>query len=234
MLLRGNHRDRWLLTYADFITLLFATFVLMYATAKAKEGAKLPLTEVPKLPLTEVPKLPLKEVPKPAPVLTTTVRSNLLADLQKSLGLEQQSAVVSISLDQRGIVITLDDRTCFRPGQARVEPPVIPMFEKVAGILAHYDNRILLEGHTDSVPIRTAQFRSNWELSTARSIAVMELMAGAAPLKRERFLIGGSADNAPVTSNRTEQGRAHNRRVEIVVLDNPATASAFPAATLAR
>jgi chemotaxis protein MotB len=117
-------------------------------------------------------------------------------------------------------VISLDDQSCFRPGKADLESAAVPMFKKVAGVLASYNNRILLEGHTDSVPIHTAQFRSNWELSTARSIAVMELMAAAGPLGTERFLIGGSADNAPVTGNETEQGRAHNRRVEIIVLDS--------------
>jgi chemotaxis protein MotB len=212
--LRGNHRDRWLLTYADFITLLFATFVLMYATAKAKEGSKI---------------LPAKAVPEAleqARPIKTAVQSNLLTDLQKELRLEQQSALLAVSVDQRGIVIALDDRTCFRPGQSRVEPPAVPLFNKVAGILSRYNNRILLEGHTDSVPIHTSQFRSNWELSTARSIAVMELMSGVSPdLRAERFLIGGSADNTPVTSNQTEQGRAHNRRVEIIVLDPPASGS---------
>jgi chemotaxis protein MotB len=208
--LRGNHKDRWLLPYADFITLLFATFVLMYATAKAKEGSN---------PLIHPAKPPARE-------LKTAVQSNLLTDLQKSLQLEQQSALLTVSVDQRGIIITLDDRDCFRPGQVQVEPSAVPMFEKVAGILARYDNRILLEGHTDSVPIHTGQFRSNWELSASRSIAVMEAMTAAAALRPDRFLIGGSADNAPVTSNQTEQGRAHNRRVEIVILDNPSAASA--------
>lgn len=205
MFLRANIRDRWLLTYADFITLLFATFVLMYATAKAKEGSK------------------VKPLPPPSP------QSNLLTDLRTSLHLEQQSALVTLSVDQRGIIIALDDRACFPPGQANVEAAAVPMFGKVAGILARYPNRILLEGHTDSVPIHTGQFRSNWELSTARSIAVMELMAKAGALGTDRFLIGGSADNAPVTSNKTEQGRSHNRRVDIVVLDaalaNPARAA---------
>lgn len=203
MFLRGNNKDRWLLTYADFITLLFATFVLMYATAKAKEGTRV------------VAHAATTKFEKPVPV-----QSNLLTDLQKNLHLEQEAALVTVSVDQRGIVIALDDHSCFRPGQAQLEAAAVPMFEKVAGILVHYGNRILLEGHTDSVPIHTPQFRSNWELSTARSIAVMELMSGAGPLGTDRFLIGGSADNAPVTENQTEQGRAHNRRVEIIVLDS--------------
>ena len=172
----------------------------MYATAKAKEGTKF--------------------LPNSLTTVAMPVQSNLLTDLRASLRLEQQSALVSVSVDQRGIVIALDDRTCFRPGQANLEPTAVPMFGKVAGILGRYDNRILLEGHTDSVPIHTAQFHSNWELSTARSITVMELMAGAGGIQTERFLIGGSADNAPVHSNKTEEGRAHNRRVEIIILDN--------------
>lgn len=198
MFARATHRDRWLLTYADFITLLFATFVLMYATAKAREGTKPGV---------------------PQPVAVRPFQSNLLTDLKKNLQLEQDTNLAAISVDQRGIVISLDDKTCFRAGQAQVETVAVPMFEKVAGILAKYNTRILLEGHTDSVPIHTAQFRSNWELSTARSIAVMELMASAGQIGTDRFLIGGSADNAPVTENQTEQGRAHNRRVEIIVLD---------------
>ncbi len=202
MLLRGSHRDRWLLTYADFITLLFATFVLMYATAKAKEGSN----PGPHL-------INQQAAAKPVP-------SNLLTDLRRDLRAEQEATLANISVDQRGIVIALDDHSCFRPGQAQVEAAAAPMFRKIAGILANYQNRVLLEGHTDSVPIHTAQFRSNWELSTARSIAVMELMASAGSLQTDRFLIGGSADNAPVTDNQTEQGRSHNRRVEIIVLDS--------------
>lgn len=206
MFIRGNNKDRWLLTYADFITLLFATFVLMYATAKAKEGSKPATLNHP-----------------PATQAVTPARSNLLTDLQKSLHSEQQSALLTVAVDQRGIVIALDDHSCFQPGRAQVQSAAMPMFEKVAGILARYPNRILLEGHTDSVPVHTGQFRSNWELSSARSIAVMELMARTPTLGTDRFLIGGSADNAPMTSNETEQGRAHNRRVEIIVLDSPSS-----------
>ena len=219
MFLRSNQRDRWLLSYADFVTLLFATFVLMYATAKAREHGTLPHTGT---------------LAASSPVTRTSssgngaapLQSNLLTDLQDVLKVEQKAGVVTLSTEQRGIVISLDDKLCFLPGQADVQSSAIAMFEKVGTVVEHYGNRILLEGHTDSVPIHNNQFRSNWELSTARSIAVMELMERKAALRPERFLIGGSADNAPVSSNETEQGRAHNRRVEIVVLDNPAPVAA--------
>lgn len=205
LLLRGNHRDRWLLSYADFITVLFAAFVLMFAAAKAKE-------HVGSQPGTGVPGVTAEPGGKP-------IDSNLLTDLRRTLQDEQKAGVVTVTVDQRGVVIALDDKLCFQPGKADIEAAAIPMFVHVGEVLARHGNRVLLEGHTDSVPIHNAQFRSNWELSTARSIAVMELLEGKTGIPGQRFLIGGSADNAPVAGNDTQQGRAHNRRVEIVVID---------------
>jgi chemotaxis protein MotB len=224
MFLRSNQRDRWLLSYADFVTLLFATFVLMYATAKARENGTLPHAG------TLAASAPATQTPSTSGNGAAPLQSNLLTDLQDVLKVEQKAGVVTLSTEQRGIVISLDDKLCFLPGQADVQSSAIAMFEKVGTVVEHYNNRILLEGHTDSVPIHNNQFRSNWELSTARSIAVMELMERKTDLHPERFLIGGSADNAPVSSNETEQGRAHNRRVEIVVLDSPPMAAALIAA----
>jgi chemotaxis protein MotB len=200
-----------LLSYADFITVLFAVFVLMFAVARARDrGGSSPA-----------------KAAKPAMAQPNIQRqSNLLADLHNTLATEQQAGVVSVSVDQRGVIIALDDKLCFRPGQADIESAAVPMFAKVAQILGDRGNRLLLEGHTDSMPIHNAQFRSNWELSTARSIAVMELMQAKANIPAQRFLIGGSADNAPVSTNSTEQGRAHNRRVEIVVIDGALPESA--------
>jgi chemotaxis protein MotB len=214
---RHNLKDRWLISYADFITVLFAMFVLMYATAKAKEQKRPVRTSSATTPATIVN-------PNP-PAVAAKPQSNLLTDLRDSLQVEQQNGLVTLSTEQRGIVIALDDRTCFQPGQATVDLQSVPMFEKVGGVLSRYTNRILLEGHTDSVPIHNKRFRSNWELSTARSIAVLELFEQRSNIPADRFLIGGSADNTPVSSNETEQGRAHNRRVEIVVLENAAPVS---------
>lgn len=229
---KGNSKDRWLISYADFITLLLAVFMLMYATAKAKEGH----LSIPGLPnqgqspaASTTPNPTLTPVPTSAPKPTPR-QSNILSDLQNSLQLEQQKALLTVTADQRGIVISLDDRICFTPGSADVQSEAMPMFAKVGKVLSRYDSRILLQGHTDSTPIHNGLFSSNWELSTARSIAVMRLMQGNAPLHPERFLIGGSADNAPVSSNDTEGGRAHNRRVEIIVLDDVGPAGSFSAA----
>lgn len=219
MLVRGNNRDRWLLSYADFITLLFAVFVLMYATAKAKERGG-PMHA------------PGAETNRPAKYHPPD--SNLLTDLRQTLKPEQDSGVVTVSTEQRGVVIALDDKLCFKPGQAQIETTAVPMFQKVADVLARHSNRILLQGHTDSVPIHNGQFRSNWELSTARSMAVLELMEQRPELVPQRFMIAGSADNAPVTSNDTEQGRAHNRRVEIIALDAAPGSDEHPVAFASR
>jgi chemotaxis protein MotB len=216
VLLRGTHRDRWLLSYADFITVLFAAFVLMFAAAKAKEHTG-PGSIGPASPAATQGQQQVQ--PPTQPNNIRPVDSNLLTDLRQTLDVEQKTGVVTVSVDQRGIVIALDDKLCFQPGQAVIESVAIPMFVHVGQVLSRHGNRVLLEGHTDSMPIHTAQFRSNWELSTARSIAVMELMEQKVGMAAQRFLIGGSADNAPVAQNDTEQGRAHNRRVEIVVLD---------------
>jgi chemotaxis protein MotB len=224
MFLRANQRDRWLLSYADFVTLLFATFVLMYATAKAREhgtSAHLSGASATAIPAIRAASGRPSRGPSSGSV---HLPSNLLTDLRNSLKVEEEAGTVTLSTEQRGIVISLDDKMCFLPGQADVQAVADAMFEKVGSVLSRYENRILLEGHTDSIPIHNNHFRSNWELSTARSIAVMELMEREAALTQERFLIGGSADNAPVSSNETEQGRAHNRRVEIVVLESPAPA----------
>jgi chemotaxis protein MotB len=91
--------------------------------------------------------------------------------------------------------------------------------EKVAAAIAKIPNPVRLEGHTDSRPIKTARFRSNWELSAARSIAILELLATRFNVPRTRLSIAGYADTAPVASNETEEGRGRNRRADIVILN---------------
>jgi chemotaxis protein MotB len=210
MLSRNNiASDRWLISYADFITLLFATFVLMYVAAKKNEQHGHPVHS-----------------PGISQQQAAPGTARLAKELSNSLSLEQSTHAVTLSSEPRGLVITLDERICFAPGQAQIQPAAAAIFEKIGHILERYPNRILLQGHTDSTPIHNGQFNSNWELSTARSIGVMQLMQQSAAIKPDRFLIAGAADNTPLSTNDTEQGRAQNRRVDVIVLDGAANAQA--------
>jgi chemotaxis protein MotB len=101
--------------------------------------------------------------------------------------------------------------------------------EKVAGALKVVENPVRIEGHTDSIPIHTARFRSNWDLSAARSIAIMEVLTNRFQISTQRLSIAGYADTAPVAGNDTPEGRARNRRVDLVILNNYALAKTEPA-----
>ena len=204
---RVSQRDRWLLSYADFVTLLFAIFVMMYAMRRRRNISR-------------------RTVPFAPPVVVSVVKPppppTLLDDLQAHLSGQEQEGFLTLSAEPRGVVITLNDETLFKPGEAQIRRSAESAFEEVGSVLARYPNHMLLEGHTDSAPIHNARFRSNWELSTSRSIAVMQLLEDRADISPDRFSIGGSADNAPVTTDRTAKGRARNRRVDIVVLEDSA------------
>ena len=147
MFLRTNQKDRWLLSYADFVTLLFATFVLMYATAKAREHGT--FAHVSGASATAVP-----ATRPPAPP-ATAVTSNLLTDLRSNLKVDQEAGVVTLTTEQRGIVISLDDKLCFLPGEADVQPAAEVLFEKVARVVAEYENRVLLKGRRIRFPFTT-------------------------------------------------------------------------------
>jgi len=216
MILPGSRKDRWLLPYADFITLLFAVFVMMYAMEKARDKQR--IVEVRQQRAAAVPPPP---VVLPLPSRLPSEESSLLGDLRTNLGVESRDGFLTLSADLRGVVIALNDLTLFKPGEARIDASAETSFDTIGRVLSRYPNRILLEGHTDSVPIHNARFRSNWELSTARSMAVMELLERSPDMPASRFSIGGSADNSPVTADSSEPGRARNRRVEIVVLEDP-------------
>lgn len=197
--MRRTHYDRWLLSYADFVTLLFAVFVVFYAV-KAKAHSQ--------------------PSPAPAPVRIAEKgpESSLLEELKKQLRIELSTGSVEIDEDARGAVVSLDEQICFGAGEAEVQGSVKPVLQKLAAILSRYPNKLMLVGHTDSQPIHNKNFRSNWELSTARGISVMLALEEMARFDESRFLIEGAAGNKPVSDNDTDQGRARNRRVEIVAL----------------
>ncbi len=238
-----NH-ERWLVSYADFITLLFAFFVVMFATAqkdktKAKQVAESFKEAVQHGQLTSAitgilnqhrsppqgkgdsranPALPPPLIAGNAPPASHEDLVKSLGVLNRGLESEIHSGKVSITLEARGLVISLREAAFFRSGDDNVSPAGFPMIEKISGVIGQLSNPIRLEGHTDSVPIHNSRFRSNWELSTARSIAMLELFRDRYLLRAGRLSVAGYGENAPADTNETEEGRAHNRRVDVVVL----------------
>jgi chemotaxis protein MotB len=115
-------------------------------------------------------------------------------------------------------VISFRESAFFASGDDVILPPSIPTIAKIAGEVRSLPNSLRIEGHTDSVPIHNSRFRSNWELSAARAIAMTEMLRQSFDIPTQRMSVGGYAENAPTDTNETPLGRAHNRRVDLVVL----------------
>ncbi len=237
-----NH-ERWLISYADFITLLFAFFVVMFASSQADKGRAQEVSESVKKALEgQNVKLTLAQLlggsrndagqgnammrgpggihksPEEKRDLKAAELVPSLKLLSEDLRKEIEAGQIQINLQPRGLVISFNQATLFPSGEDVVSADAYHALERIAAAISKIPNPLRLEGHTDSVPINTARFRSNWELSAARSIAVMELLAGKFGVSRDRMSIAGYADTAPVAPNDSEDGRARNRRVDVVIL----------------
>jgi chemotaxis protein MotB len=155
-----------------------------------------------------------------------TLQNELREALQKEIALHE----VALHRETDGLVVSLQDFGFFDSGSATIKPESQSALDRIASILAIRTYRLRIEGHTDDVPIHTAQMASNWELSTARATALVRVLIIGHSFAPERLSAAGYAEYHPVSSNLTAQGRAQNRRVDIVILSSPVgTPSALPA-----
>ena len=239
-----NH-ERWLVSYADFITLLFAFFVVMFASSQTDKAKTEAVSEsVQKALNGESFSSVVQEIlggtidtkgqgnaQKKGPGgakkdLKTEVKrdkqiAELLPSLQiltKELGGEIRAGKLQISMASRGLTISFTQTALFPSGEDEIAKDFYPGIQKIANAIKQVPNPVRLEGHTDSVPIHNSRFKSNWDLSAARSIALLELFVSYG-LPAERLSIAGYADTAPVDNNDTEEGRQRNRRVDMVILN---------------
>jgi chemotaxis protein MotB len=237
----ANH-ERWLVSYSDFITLLFAFFVVMFASSQTdkskaqqisdsvedalkKGGITATVHEVLGGTVDEKGKGnaqmkgPGGSEPKnvPNPAIAELLPS--MTFLTKALESEIKAGKIEVHLEPRGLVVRLPQAAFFPSGDDSVDPSTYTALDKVGATIRELSNPVRLEGHTDSVPIHTARFHSNWELSAARSIVMLDLLATRSNVPRERMAIAGYADTAPVASNDTPEDRAKNRRADIVILN---------------
>jgi chemotaxis protein MotB len=236
-----NH-ERWLVSYADFITLLFAFFVVMFASTQSDRTKAQEVSASVREALAHgqmsaaiasvmrgrpsdtkaarPPEPRSTQDADPLPPRPDLVQS--LTALSQKLNPELKAGKMEIKLEPRGLVISLRESGFFASGNDGVDPASYPVIEKIAAVIKSLPNPVRLEGHTDSRPIHTSRFHSNWELSAARSIAMMVLLTDQFGVSHQRVAIAGYADNAPTDTNDTEEGRAHNRRVDVVLLTKDA------------
>jgi chemotaxis protein MotB len=145
-----------------------------------------------------------------------------LKDLAEKFQHEIAKEEIEIHLEPRGVVISLHQAAFFASGEAAVSRDTDAILNKIGDLIRGLPNRVILEGHTDTVPIHNSRFASNWELSAARSIAMLDVLTAREHVPAGRLSIAGYADTAPIESNDDPAGRAHNRRVDVVILSDPA------------
>jgi len=227
----GGQSQAWLTTYGDMVTLLLCFFVMLFAfssldnarfqaiisafqgalgvldggTAVIREasiaGASSPEADLLRRTVAEIEEAQLM--------------LNRLRALQMSQGLESAFSLENV---ERGVVIHFTDRVLFDLGKAELKPEAKEVLQLVAQELKAWPNHIRVEGHTDNLPIRTAPYPSNWELSTARATEVLRYLIDVGGLAPERMSAAGYGEYRPIAPNDSEEGRAKNRRVDIVLL----------------
>lgn len=231
-----NH-ERWLVSYADFITLLFAFFVVMYSISSINEGKYKILSET----LTGVFNQPDRSI-KPIPVgderprttepdrsmvdeessqqqIAASTLQSIADSIRDAFGGLLQSDQLKVRGNELWIEIELSSGLLFPSGDALPNDEAFEIIEKIAKILAPYGNPIHVEGFTDNQPIKTPQYPTNWELSAARAASIVRMLAmdGVDP---SRLAAVGYGEFQPVADNATAEGRARNRRVVLVVSRN--------------
>ncbi len=230
-----NH-ERWLVSYADFITLLFAFFVVMYSVSQLNEGKYRVLSDSllqafkpsppPKpsiapddprsmMPISPITQLALKRDEAKRRARAERMRA-LAQQVMQALAPLVQSGQVRVTQSRRGIAVEINASLLFKSAQAALEPESQKALTAVAQVLGANDNAIEVEGHTDRDPISTPQFPSNWELSGARASSVVRLFIDNG-VAAARLVAIGYADTRPVDSNDTLDGRSRNRRVTVLI-----------------
>ncbi len=226
----GVHAPPWMISWADMTTLLWACFVLLWsfstldlvkfqAAMSSLHGA---------FGVLQGGAMVLDPGDIPSSSRTTVGGSagksrmeRIKQRVKKEAEASGYGGSIETAIDARGLMIRFADTALFDPGSTELKPGVLPVLESIAAELSDISNAVQVEGHTDSTPIHTAQFPSNWELSTGRASEIVHYMIEVGGIAPERLTAAGYAFYHPVAPNSTLEGRARNRRVDIIVLNTP-------------
>jgi len=235
-----DNLDRWLVSYADFITLLFAFFVVMYAISSVNEGKYRVLSDTMIAAFNKAPK-------SKDPIQIGKPKNNLIIDnkieLKKTIIPVQKSAapdndvrmkriaedvksalrplidnkLIKVKQDKLWVEIEMNTSILFDTGSAVLENDAGPALRGLAGVIKKLPNYIQVEGHTDNIPIKTPHYPTNWELSAARAASVVRLLSKSG-VDPKKLTVVGHGEFKPAASNSTYKGRNQNRRVVVIIL----------------
>jgi len=241
-----NH-ERWLVSYADFVTLLFAFFVVLYASAQIDKQRATRLSDAINSAFQQLgifekdnhkpgniePKITLPSSMNAGEDLSRWAQlgheqlgasqkkedfNAIQAELESALAKEISRNEVALHMERDGLVVSLREIGFFDSGSAAIKPGAEAALARIANILQEHSCSVRIEGHTDNVPIHTSQFASNWELSTARATGLVRTLVEQHGISAERLSAAGYAEFHPAASNDTAKGRQLNRRVDVVIL----------------
>lgn len=228
-------QDRWLVSYADFVTLLFGFFVVLYAFARAGQQKQVQVVQAIDSAFKSMGVFPdsrqtagAQDAAPPAnaamseetltPMQVKYDLDRIRYDLSQTLAKQIATRTVALEMGRDGLVISLREAGFFDSGSATPKAEALPTLRQIADRLGATPYDLRIEGHTDNVPIHNAEFDSNWELSAARATHIARLFLEMKAIPADRLSAAGYAEFHPVASNDTAEGRAENRRVDLVVL----------------
>jgi chemotaxis protein MotB len=226
-------RDRWLVSYADFITLLFAFFATLYAISKVDTQKLSTVAAAMQEAFDDSPKARAKSTSKvhQTAALTSDVPASI-EDVQealaKALADELGSERLKLIVDRRGVTLSIPEAGAFAVASDGFSDTAKDLVAKVSDTLRVFPNSVRVEGHTDDVPIHNIRFQSNWDLSAARASRVVEFLI-ARGFQPERLSATGFGEFHPRVPNTTPESRAANRRIDLVVLNQATTTAEEPA-----
>ena len=221
-------RDRWLVSYADLVTLLFATFAILFASSLRALRHIQPPHELKdprvsaRVSTTAAPQSETEILPGAPSTPPSEVDDNKLIGLEeklrKTLQPQLKRGELNVLRTREGIVISLREGGFFKTGRSQLTPEAAAELQSIAGTLFQRPLRVRIEGHSDDRPIHNPLFRSNWELSTARAEAVLQVLLAVSHTDPGMLSVAGYGPYHPIADNATSRGRSDNRRVDIVLI----------------
>ena len=218
----------WMATFADMMTLLLTFFVLLISFASmdvikfqmmlgsVKDAMGVQYQHPGAIPAVSTTPVQLSETEGSTKLDLMKENISILNAIRQSIEEAQLEGLVEAELSERGVIIRVKGQVLFDLGDAALRQEGLPLLDTIAGLSEEFDTSLMIEGHTDGLPISTSQYPSNWELSTARAISAMRYFVRADLMPSERLGVAGYADVRPVAPNDTPENRARNRRIEFV------------------